>query len=1602
MQKSKPRSDSPIKKQLARKLVSYFDKLDEARTQERSIEKSRSRSKSISKLASSQIPLGQSTPQSYDDVQSRRQKLDDLKELMRRELLAAKVVGATKPNLETIEHAVHGYPSFMRAPRIKEQYKVQPEPETDIMEFKKSVHKILEQKVKKEDMPELDESSIDIAELQREVEMDMMNQSKYSSKVQSSRKEGDVFDEHLYPLDTNKKVVAINQSDSQMYDFHQRKSKEIRRIQYASEYQRQNSGLSRNSSKEKFQQIKADHKEQIDVVPTTYAGKAREKRTHPDEGYPVWVRFQEGSKRVVIPAVLKNIEGFKINPQTDTMEVIEKDRVSVNPRDGAPNHQIFQIINGRVERPNKNKFPNEDDCEIIVQDKDGKRTAILFYEREPQEEAPQPQPIEAAPEKTGRVMEEANCRAFDVPGKFLGRGRLWLQEFDKKTGNKIKYAKGILINSDEKIEFVLAKFSESKKATLKRKNLSHTHHKIDESEDMEIAGYNVKCFTLSDINKQGNPELLFILDGEYVPQKDNLLTQEEASCELEDFRLFEGELKYEEAPGDREGTLWLLLTKAKEAKDARTKAPRKSTIGTEKIRIELDDIDPNQDITNILDRIKLILESRKRASENSKQERERLERERLERERFERERLERERLERERFERERFERERLERERLERERADRERADRGDKDRAERERAERERAERERLERERLERERAERERAEREKAERERAERERAERERLERERAERERAERERAERERLERERTRESTITTKTTTVIETRKLRQSEQSTTQEGRESLIHGGRRSTPPGPGSRKTEITEEAAEEIPQNEIPENGPETIDFIVNCPGGHKLHVFIAPHGRRQELEEQVEFFYYDAEEDHPAHECMSVVYNGNEYAPTHERRAKYAEKAYTSEPWEVRVVQPFDEELQREHDRKEAERQQRIAEDEERLRRIREEEERIAILRWQEEERIRRAKEDEAERQRQQKIDDDLRQKRIKEEEERLRRLREDEERERLKRLKDEEDKLKKMQEEMARHHKKLMEEHNAKERQKLQQEEDEKQRRIEEEQERIRQLKEDEDRLARIRAEEERIKKLRESEDRRRREEDEERYRRTLEEEEKERRRRIEEDERIRKLLDEQEKDYQRRLEEEERRRRQEDEEERERRRQEDEERRQQLEREAEEAERRYREKEEELKRKREEDERIRRLRESDDKRRREEEEELRRRREEEERIKRLRESDDRRRREEEEEERRRQADLEKQRQLEDIESTQRKVRELKEALERSRVETSQEITVIKKSTEIIHNNRYRDSIDSDVPSKKLEIKQSEEPKDEKIEEPKQTKKADPKAIKPNPKDPRQRFSVIQPRVTPKIDTSKVTKVVAKKEESKSIKYEAKQSEKPAEKAPEKPQEKPAEKAPETQVDKISEKSSSKKSSHSIHQSTVKEDRSKIQSIRIQETHETIFREGERMTKIELNIENSEDDIDFIGYGQLRVSNKKDHSRSPSQIKESFSRISPAREIVMTSKDRNLTTRPFTPNTSEKKTTMTREVVTSTLHNGQVVAHHAESQLLTTHQEEQGSHWYSSREEQVNSAHIGCDLHPADREIYFLPPTTEHQSRVPRSAG
>ena len=106
----------------------------------------------------------------------------------------------------------------------------------------------------------------------------------------------------------------------------------------------------------------------------------------------------------------------------------------------------------------------------------------------------------------------------------------------------------------------------------------------------------------------------------------------------------------------------------------------------------------------------------------------------------------------------------------------------------------------------------------------------------------------------------------------------------------------------------------------------------------------------------------------------------------------------------------------------------------------------------------------------------------------------------------------------------------------------------------------------------------------------------------------------------------------------------------------------------------------------------------------------------------------------------------------------------------------------------------------------------------------------------------------------------------------------------------------------------------------------QESKKESRLESSSAKIDPNDSRILLDREKLTKIEVNMENSEDDIDFIGYGNLRVGNKK--STSPtSNIKRRFIKISPAKDLSKEmDRDGTLKTKCFTPliYESEKKRT------------------------------------------------------------------------------
>ena len=1614
-------SRSPIKKQLAKRIVTYFDQLDDARSRERSSERKGSRSRSTSKRS---VIEHEKDVEPYEDVELRKKKLEDLKELMKKELFKAKTEGVTQPQPDDIYKSVHGYPSFMKSSRTQEQFRRKPTVEADLHAFKKSIHKLLEERVLNAEGKNIEEEeSMDMEELHQSIVSPERYQESVVISKDPNNKSGEenLFDDQLYPIETKKTIKSKNSIEGSAFDFHQRKSKEIRRLQYAASFKERESSpritQERKSTITEYRNKKpAETEEKTNPNQNTLTGRQRERRTHPDEGYPVWVRLIVDGEVKEIPAMLKHLDGFKINPETDTMEVVEKDRVNVHPYDNSPPEHVFQIIGGKVERPNPSKIAFEEECELVVQDADGNRHPILFYERnKPTDEGAKDDevvqaPPEPHPKPRTRIMEEANCRVFDTIGKFLGRGKLALEKFDKSTGEPIRYAKGILLNSEEKIEFVLVKFYSEKDVVLKRRNLSNTQHLVEDTEIIEMSGYKVRCITLIEKNQRATPELLFLLDGEYFIQKSRLLDGESSTCELEDWRLFEGTLNYEEAPNDREGTLWLVQQQQNQAFDSMVQADNfasgdgsyssnqrrltGSKVWHEKVRIELDEADPENDISNLLDRIKLILQTRKSTtkktttttttttvvkkseltqrksvveakplpaafenleitvncpgghrlriylrpkgkgkdieavikntfSEPVAKDQQQLfsivadqtvlrpdgERQLLNRNQeipatinqltnrydvrvvqfTEADLLEEE----ERIRREKDQ----ERLRLEQEEQDRIRIQREQEEARRRKEAE-DRARREKEESDRLIRLELERLKREADEA---------AEQERIEAEEEERLRKKREADEAERLRIQAEEEERLRKKRETEAEElRRIQAEEEERLRKKREAEAAELQR-IQAEEQERLRKKREAEAEELRRIQAEEE--------------ERLR-------KKREADEAAELKRIQAEEEERLRKLREAEELQNQLALEEERLRKKRE----AEAAELLRIQAEEEERLRKKREDEAEQLRLQAEEEERLRKKREAEA-AELLRIQaeEEERLRKKQEAEA-----------AELKRIQaEDEERLRKKREAEAAELLRIQAEEEERARKRREAELAELKRLQAEEE--ERLRKKKEAELLQRQQEEEAERLRKQREAEE-LKRVQDEEN--KRIKNDLERKKREaeaaellriqaEEEERLRKKREAELK----RIEHEEAERARL-------KREAELAELLRSQAEEEERARKR-----------REAEQAElkRVQAEQEERLRKKREADAaellRIQAEEEERQRRRREaESQEIRRLQREEEEKAKLRKSTEskvskapsQKKKESDEEEERR-------RQLEEIEQTQRKVRELKEALQKSRVETSsQELNVIKKTDRSGTSNRYAlgESNESEVFSKKADsqIKQTQEMKWELKEEVERV------SVPSRPKEPSKPASKPvtskQSVVNKSANNSDISRgyrksevVVTKKstvalsdnnDAKKSIKYEGKKA--------------------------ATRKSEIGLSNHAVQRETNTQN-SRIRETQINTTHQReiqestlVVQEG-KYTKIELNLENSEDDIDFIGYGTIKVHNKKDRSPSP-HIKGNFVKISPARDIaaeVAKREERMVTTRAFTPisKTSERKevqviTTSKKSVISSS----QVHQHQAQA--------------------------------------------------------
>lgn len=565
------RSRSPIKKMLIKKIVSYYDTLD----QSRSVSRSRSPAKQRSFKKSVITPrkkkpkfMKEKNLEYYQEVRHRNTKLDKLGELMETELHQVEVPLTQSPEKQLAESTLLG--SIKRKPTAK----------------------VLKEKVVHYSEHPADPGESDIEE----------------SGTVTVRHADDIFAEKLYHLNTKKQYIHTAPGIAEKYDFHQRKSKEIRRLQYVSAL-----GARRSSPKKKKRsaqkpkpapQPKPQPKVEPAPEPTPEPEPVPQQQgpTIPaqeeDETieviveevkpktkqlfYGIWVVYRNRAYEAQLcKTVIEGKEGIN---EDGVLEVVSGDFVRV---------KVCQSIYGGIdefEGECQEKRPEDGECDFVVQSEDGFRYPILINFRNL---------------RKVRDIEDSNCDAYGLEGDadmdnlglerepkanpnldYLGRGKLTIFE----DGDPANYHKAYLLTPDHNISQVMIHDLGDNELLLKSGRDEKTQEFVTLSETLKITGPNgtdgtMTVLTLKEEDDDQIPRQIYYIEQNSVLQPSELLHGEDVEIICEDGNTYRGHLDDDGlGPGFK---LWL-------------SEEQKQELGEDWIRVILDDI-VDQSIEDFID-----------------------------------------------------------------------------------------------------------------------------------------------------------------------------------------------------------------------------------------------------------------------------------------------------------------------------------------------------------------------------------------------------------------------------------------------------------------------------------------------------------------------------------------------------------------------------------------------------------------------------------------------------------------------------------------------------------------------------------------------------------------------------------------------------------------------------------------------------------------------------------------------------------------------------------------------------------------------------------------------------------------------------------------
>ena len=496
---------APIRKQLVKKIVSYYDTLERDRSLSRSSSPKRGARRSIKKTLLSPKRRKKSkhmkkrNKEYYINELHQNAKLSKLETLMKSELAKTGKENVLDHPLDKKKQSLAGYPSFMRETKDRLKHKnlqKKPVSKADEVQFKDPIYKKLKEKVE-----EANKDPIYPGELE-----DMGEKGKYRKKQETS--EDRLYDE-LYHLNTRKNYVVSSGADADLYDFHQRKSKEIRRLQYS-------------------------------------AGLARPKRPRVRIlKYRVWVVFEYVARaadlKIKIVGKKKPNKMLEVKEKDDlVIELHEVEGVAVEDKGGAD--EVLAGLPRLIEGLSGAPVESDGECDFVAVTSEGVRWPVLLEYRD----------IEP-PKPPTRDLQGTNCNVYGPDGELRGRGRFTF--LDSASNSSVNFSKGYLVDAKNVVSTILIKRLTTRRVLIKQAGRTSTEELIHIEEVLLYPEIGANLYILAlrepagEEERQQSSRVVYYVDAQKSLENIELITGQKGLAECNDTKDYKGTCKYDAEKG---------------------------------------------------------------------------------------------------------------------------------------------------------------------------------------------------------------------------------------------------------------------------------------------------------------------------------------------------------------------------------------------------------------------------------------------------------------------------------------------------------------------------------------------------------------------------------------------------------------------------------------------------------------------------------------------------------------------------------------------------------------------------------------------------------------------------------------------------------------------------------------------------------------------------------------------------------------------------------------------------------------------------------------------------------------------------------------------